>query len=143
MGRITAVDVDGDEAISLPKVGGAEKRNSEMRESRTDPLTTERVFQMVTDQLDDIGYHYSSMERSEDFTERIDAILTRQIGSADPEISGYPRILTVYRVGGLIHVELYNFLKKFPTDNHEMTEVKEAIGKLFDKNAFVKMEIHE
>ncbi len=143
MGRIAAVNVDGNEAIAQPKVGAADKRNSEMRESRTDHLTTDRVFQIVTDQLNDIGYHYSSMERSEDFTERIDAILTRQIGSADPETSGYPRILTVYRVGGLIHVELYNFLKKFPTDDHEMTEVKEAIGKLFDKNAFVKMEIHE
>jgi hypothetical protein len=143
MRRIAAVDLNGNEVKTPFNVDAATKRNSKMRDSRKEPLTTEKVFQVVTDRLGSIGYHYSSMERSEDFTERIDAIFTRQIGSSDPETSGYSRILTVYRVGGIIHVELYNFLKKFPTDDNEMTEVREAIAKLFDGNMSVKMEIHE
>lgn len=143
MDRIEAIDINGIEASNPTRLGDTNKAKHVVGDSIAEPLTTEKVFQVVTSRLGDLGYHCSSMEKSEDFTERIDGILNKQIGSADPEISGYPRILTVYRIGGKIHVELYNFLKKFPTDNHEMDEVKQALNKLFGRNHSVKMEIHE
>jgi hypothetical protein len=143
MDRINAIGVDTSESLNPFESEDASKGNRELRDSTIGPLATEKVFQMVTSQLGEMGYHCSSIEKSEDFTERIDGVLTKQMGSGDPETSGYPRILTVYRVGGKIHVELYNFLKKFPTDNQEMNEVKQAIDKLFHKNHSVKLEIHE
>jgi hypothetical protein len=143
MDRIEAIDVDRSQASDSLGMDRTGKGNREMVNPTAEPLTTEKVFQLVTRQLADMGYHCSSVEKSEDFTTRIDGILNKQIGSGDPEISGYPRILTVYRVGGKIHVELYNFLKRFPTDNQEMTEVRQALRKLFYKHHSVKMEIHE
>jgi hypothetical protein len=143
MNQIEAVDANGEAGSGALGLGDAKKERRGIDDSIAEPLTTETVFQLVINQLSDIGYHCSSMEKSEDFTERIDGILTKQIGSSDPEMSGYPRILTVYRVGGKIHVELYNFLQKFPTDNQEMDEAKETLEKIFRKNHSVKMDIHE
>jgi len=143
MKLIESVDVNGNGGSGTLGLGDAKKEKRGFGDSIAEPLTTEAVFQLVIDQLSGIGYHCSSMEKSEDFTERIDGILTKQIGTSDPEMSGYPRILTVYRVGGKIHVELYNFLKKFPTDNQEMDEAKETLEKMFSKNHSVKMDIHE
>jgi len=143
MNQIESIDVNGPAGSGTLGLGDAKKEKRGIGDSIAEPLTTETVFQLVINQLSDIGYHCSSMEKSEDFTERIDGILTKQIGSSDPEISGYPRILTVYRVGGKIHVELYNFLKKFPTDNQEMDEAKETLEKMFRGHHSVKMDIHE
>jgi hypothetical protein len=143
MNQIESVGANGDIGSGTLGFGDAKKEKRGIKDSTAEPLTTESIFQLVTNQLSDIGYHCSSMEKSEDFTERIDGILTKQIGSSDPEMSGYPRILTVYRVGGKIHVELYNFLKKFPTDNQEMDEAKETLEKMFRRNHSVEMDIHE
>jgi hypothetical protein len=143
MNRIEAIDANVSEALSPLGLGAAKKEKDEAADLIAEPPTTEKVFQLIAGKLGEMGYHCSSMEKSEDFTERIDGILNKQISSADPEVSGYARILTVYRVGGKIHVELYNFLRKFPTDNQEMDEVKEVLSKMFRKNHSVKMDIHE
>jgi hypothetical protein len=110
---------------------------------RADTLTSENVFKKVLNLLDGMGFRSLSIERSEDFTERIDAIFTRQGGIGESGSSGYLRILTVYRTGKNIHVELYNFLSKFPADEMEMGEVKKALKGLFSGNTSVEIEVHE
>jgi hypothetical protein len=114
-----------------------------MKASADDKPTTEDMFIKVMNTLGEMGYRGLSVERSEDFTERIDVILTRQTGFGEGGSSGYLRILTIYRIGEKLHIELYNFLSKFPADNIEMSEAKHALEKLFEKIPHIKMDIHE
>ena len=131
------------DGISAQPVAEASGENREMKEAVNDKLSTESLFVMVVNLLGEMGYRSLSVERSEDFTERIDAIFTRQMGVGDAGNSGYLRILTIYRSGEKLHVEVYNFLSKFPADNIEMGEVKQALRNLFEKNPLIVMDIHE
>lgn len=105
--------------------------------------TTREVFELAVGLLHEVGYDCLSEDRIEDFTERIDGVLRKRGSLDDGEASGYLRILSVYRSGQRIHVELYNFLKKFPSDDLEMRETLESLKKLFEKEPSVKLDIHE
>ena len=140
---VESAGVKGKKGSSSLRFGCGDVRAGEAEAWLAEPLTTEKVFHSVVSKLLDMGYHCSSMEKSEDFTERIDGLLSKQIGSENQDQSGYPRILTVYHSGGRIRVELYNFLKEFPTDNEEMDEIKESLNKIFQANHKVNVDVHE
>lgn len=142
MGKVRAAD-SGEKGISIPLPVGVSSGSREMVELVGEALTAEDVLAKVTNLLSEMGYRSLSVERSEDFTERIDVIFTRQTGVGEAGSSGYLRILTVCRVGDKVHVELYNFLSKFPADNMEMSEVKQALKKLFGKNRQIEIDVHE
>jgi hypothetical protein len=89
-----------------------------------------------------MGYSYMSIEKSEDFTERIDGIFTKRSTMSDENSSGYLRILTVYRAGKVIHVEFYNFLKEFSADNAEMREMAQSLKRLLKGYPQVEVKIH-
>nr|MDO8099541.1 hypothetical protein [Candidatus Njordarchaeota archaeon] len=117
--------------------------NVEIRDSTTEPPTPEKVFDLAIGLLHQMGYECVSEDRIEDFTERIDGILRKRESLGDRESSGYLRISSVYRSCQKIHVELYNFLRKFPTDSMEMKEASESLRKLFEMEPSVKFHIHE
>jgi len=48
-----------------------------------EPITTERVFSVILNRLNEMGYSYMSIEKSEDFTERIDGIFTKRSTMSD------------------------------------------------------------
>ncbi|WXG43607.1 MAG: hypothetical protein WED04_06140 [Promethearchaeati archaeon SRVP18_Atabeyarchaeia-1] len=121
----------------------ASRVEKEMGESTTGAQTTEEIFAKVMNVLNEMGFRNLSVERSEDFTGRIDAIFTRQTGLGEKGSSGYLRILSVCRVGGEIHVELCNFLREFSSDDLEMSEIRNSLEKLFGSNKHLKMDIHE
>jgi hypothetical protein len=130
-------------AVSAQPVAESTRGSREMEKKVADRPTIEGLFVNVMAILREMGYHSLSVERSEDFTERIDVVLTRQLGGEELGNSGYLRILTVYRIGEKLHIEVYNFLSKFPADNIEMGEVKQALENRFGKNPRIRMEIHE
>jgi len=125
------------------EVAALRGESEEMLDSVAEPLTIEKVFKLAVDLLHEMGYKLLSEDRIDDFTERIDGVFRRLGNLGDGKSSGYLRILTVYRSGPKIHVELYNFLKEFPTDDLEMKEVSECLKKLFEEEQSVKLEIHE
>jgi hypothetical protein len=137
---IVAHSREGTSAQPLKEAPG-EKR--EMKESADGELTTEGLFGKIMNLLREMGFRSLSVERSEDFTERIDVIFTRQMGIEEAGNSGYLRILTIYRIGEKRHIEIYNFLSKFPADNIEMCEVRQAIKNLFGKNPQLIVDVHE
>jgi hypothetical protein len=142
MDKLAAANSDGNRVFSLPKVDSS-TGEKEMGESGASSLTTEKVYTACTSLLDEMGFRNLSIERSEDFTGRIDGVFTREAGIGKTGNSGYLRLLTVYRSGEKIHIELYNFLKKFPADNMEMSELKKAFEQLFGKNRQVRVNVHE
>jgi hypothetical protein len=125
------------------EVGASHEGITEPRNEVAEPPTTERVFNLAVRLFSELGYECLSEDKIEDFTERIDGVLTKRGNSDDGNSSGYFRILSVYRSGQKIHVELYNFLKKFPADELEMKKATESLTKLFEKDVSVKIDIHE
>jgi hypothetical protein len=115
----------------------------ETQESIAELPTPERVFDLAISLLREMGYDCTSQDRVEDFTGRIDGVLRKRDSFGDRKSSGYLRILSVYRSGKKIHVELYNFLRKFPADSIEMQEVSESLKKLFEKEQSIILDIHE
>ncbi|WXG46376.1 MAG: hypothetical protein WED05_06885 [Candidatus Atabeyarchaeum deiterrae] len=107
-----------------------------------EPITTERVFSVILNRLNEMGYSSTSIEKSEDFTERIDGIFTKRSTMSDENSSGYLRILTVYRAGKVIHVEFYNFLREFSSDDVEMREMAQSLKRLLKGYPQVEVKVH-
>nr|MDO8134154.1 hypothetical protein [Candidatus Njordarchaeum guaymaensis] len=143
MTDINALSRSTREGSASDRVADLRGEHVEMRDSVAEPLTTEKAFKLAVDLLHEMGYNCLSEDRIDDFTERIDGVFRRLDNLGDGKSSGYLRILSVYRSGQKIHVELYNFLKGFPADDVEMKEVSECLKKLFEEEQSVKLDIHE